>query len=102
MLEKDKITPRKVINALVKEDNINAAFVRDLLQNAIIIPKPGKEQVVETATSSLIAIYKTSIKMYGEEQINNAQTESIADFETMKLIYDTLGYLPWECNLNSV
>lgn len=82
MPEKNNITQEMIIKAFVEEDMINAAFVRDLLQNAIIIPKPGKEQLVEKATTNLRAIYKSAIKMHGEEQVNKAQQEDIAGFES--------------------
>ena len=94
MLEKNKVIPEMTIKSFIEEDKINAAFIRDLLQNAIIIPKPGKQQIIDIATDNLEAIYKSAIRIHGEQEINRAQTDDIADTEQDSLIYDTLGYLP--------
>jgi hypothetical protein len=92
MPKENIVTQDEIIKAFVEEDKTNAAFIRDLLQNAIIIPKPGKEQIIETTTSRLRAFYKTAIKTYGEDNINEAQTEDTAYFEAYKLVRDVLDY----------
>ena len=90
----NKVTPKNIIDEYAKLDMINAAFIRDLFNNAIIIPKPGREQIVESATDNLEASYKATISTHGEEAINKAHAEDIAETEKNSLISDTLGYLP--------